>query len=172
MPKHYVYRVDHDLGFAPHVEGGICTVCGCKSTSVERWATMGSFVVGLGGLGTRHPDAIIYAMRVEATPTLGEFIKRYPRRSRYLINIGISLDAPVLFSRNYYYFGDHAVALPRSLRHIIFDRQGCKKLTEDDVLSLERFLSRRYSIGRHGRPNNALGVLPSNASCGCSARIG
>jgi hypothetical protein len=76
---------------------------------------MGSFVVGLGGLGTRYPDAIIYAIRVEATPTLAEFIKRYPRRSRYLINIGISLDAPVLFSRNYYYCGDHAVALPRSL---------------------------------------------------------
>src|SRR5438552_2097197 len=96
MAKHYIYRVDHDVGFAPHVEGRICTLCGCKSTSVERWATKGSFVVGLGGCGTGQPDAVIYAMRVEATPPLAEFIKRYPRRSRYLLNLGISLDAPVL----------------------------------------------------------------------------
>src|SRR5258705_13245902 len=27
-PRHYVYRVDHDLGFAPHISGNLCTVCG------------------------------------------------------------------------------------------------------------------------------------------------
>ncbi len=171
MPTHYIYRMDHDVGFAPHVEGGIITLCGCKSTSVERWAAKGSFVVGIGGLGTGHPDAIIYAMRLEDTPTLADFIKRYPRRSRYLLNLGIPMDAPVLFSRKYYYFGDQAVALPSSLRHMIINRCGCKKLNEADVRSLEGFLSRRHAIGAHGRPNNAPSNLPSNASCGCSARF-
>src|SRR5437588_13064727 len=71
-PKHYSYRVDHDLGFAPHISGRVCTVCGCKSTTVEKWATAGSWVIGIGGRGTGKPNKLIYAMQVTATPSYQE----------------------------------------------------------------------------------------------------
>ena len=73
MPKHYVYRMDHDVGFAPRVHRRACTLCGCKTTTVEQWAEPGSWVVGIGGLGTGRPDALIYAMRVNSTPSYREF---------------------------------------------------------------------------------------------------
>jgi hypothetical protein len=171
MLKHYAYRVDHDVGFAPNVQGDICTVCGCKSTTVERWAAVGSWTVGIGGIGTGHPDALIYAMRVDATPSLADFAKRFPVRSRYLLNQGIPFIAPVLLSRYFYYFGDHAITLPRWLRHMIIDRDGCKKLADADVIALDRFLSRNYSVGVHGQPNNAANVSWSRPSCSCSANL-
>src|SRR2546422_2833130 len=73
MAKHYVYRMDHDTGFAPHVSENICTLCGCKTTTVEAWAEPGSWVIGIGGRGKSRPDALIYAMRGESKPTLPEF---------------------------------------------------------------------------------------------------
>ena len=59
MPKHYIYRIDHDEGFAPNVDFGVCTLCGCKKTSVEKWAQEGSWVVGVGGNNTGKPNKLI-----------------------------------------------------------------------------------------------------------------
>src|SRR5687767_10916373 len=64
MAKHYVYRMDHDTGFAPRVSKGTCTLCGCKTTTVEAWANPGSWIIGIGGKGTGRPDALIYALKV------------------------------------------------------------------------------------------------------------
>ena len=55
MPKHYVYRLDHDTGFAPNIEYRICTLSGCKKTTIERWAERGSWVIGIGGNNTGKP---------------------------------------------------------------------------------------------------------------------
>ena len=41
MPKNYVYRLDHDTGFAPNIDYGICTLSGCKKATVEKWAERG-----------------------------------------------------------------------------------------------------------------------------------
>src|SRR5438876_951546 len=78
MAKHYSYRVDHDTGFAPHVEGGLCMLCGCKKRTVERWAKAGSWVVGIGGNNTGKPDSLIYAMKVDEILTCSEFKKTRP----------------------------------------------------------------------------------------------
>lgn len=152
-PKHYIYRMDHDVGFAPNVQGDICILCGCKSSTVERWATVGSWIIGIGGLGTRKPDALIYAMRVDQVLPLRIFAEIFPRRSRYLRNCDIAADAPVLLSRYFYYFGDHAITLPNSLTQITIDRQGCKKMTDVQAALLHQFLSHHYDIGSHGQPN-------------------
>jgi len=54
VPKHHSYRVDHDLGFAPHVDGALCTVGGCKTTTVERWAELAA---GSSGSAAMVPEA-------------------------------------------------------------------------------------------------------------------
>ena len=65
MAKNYVYRMHHDTGFAPNVEGRICSLCGCKVTTIEKWAREGSWIIGIGGDQTTKSDMLIYMMAVE-----------------------------------------------------------------------------------------------------------
>jgi hypothetical protein len=153
MPKSYVYRMDHDTGFAPNIKYGICTLCGCKKTTIEVWARRGSWVIGIGGNNTGKPDKLIYAMEVEENLLYSQFRKRYPGKSKYLRaeNAGTN----VLISRKFYYFGDNAIDLPLELEHIIIGRQGCKCVSDEDVSKLEGYLAARYSYGGFGNPNNS-----------------
>jgi hypothetical protein len=153
-PPHYVYRVDHDLGFAPHVSKGVCTVCGCKTTTIERWARQGSWIVGIGGVGTGRRDTLIYAMQVEEIPPHFVFKRANPRRAAYLSEAQVAADAPVLVSRTYYYFGNKSPAIPQALQHIIHPTQGCKRLSDDDIALLQRLVLNRHGVGKHGEPNN------------------
>ena len=165
-PPHYVYRVDHDVGFAPHVRRGVCTVCGCKSTTVERWARKGSWVVGLGGVGTGRKDSLIYAMQVDDTPPYAIFKEVNPKLASYLDGVGIAADAPVLVSRKFYYFGNRSPVIPRELHHIIHPTQGCKRVTDADIALLKRLVLDKYSVGKHGTPNNS-----ESSECGtCGPR--
>jgi len=154
-PRHYSYRVDHDLGFAPHVEGNFCTVCGCKTTTIERWAKKGSWVVGIGGRGTGKTDALIYAMKVEKTPSYRRFQASHGTRAAYLAGHQIAADAPVLCSTHFYYFGDHAPTLPPTLSRIIHTTQGCKRISDRDIVRLQKLVLNHYRPGKHGEPNNA-----------------
>lgn len=36
MTKNYVYRMDHDTGFAPNTSLGICSLTGCKNRKSEK----------------------------------------------------------------------------------------------------------------------------------------
>ncbi len=152
MPRHYIYRIDHDTGYAPRLAGRICFLCGCKNTTVEQWAEKGSWVIGLGGNGTGKPGALIYAMEVDSTPTFEEFSRQYPAETRYLHKWGTTPEAPVLLSRHFYYFGQDAPKLPTALGHLAIRSQGCKRVKDDDILKLQRFLARHYR--GPGRPNN------------------
>jgi len=161
MAKHYAYRVDHDLGFAPHVWRNVATVCGCKISTVERWATAGSWVVGIGGNGTGQANRLIYAMRVTETPTYAEFHSAHPANAAYLASHYIQPNAPVLVSRGqFYYFGNRAPAIPAELSNIIQRTQGCKRLTDAQVSGLRSFLG-NVRFGKHGVPNNR----PAYAAC-------
>jgi hypothetical protein len=153
-PRHYSYRVDHDLGFAPHVEGRLCTVCGCKTTTIEQWTAAGSWIVGIGGKQTGRSDALIYAMKIEQTPSYYEFRKAHPARASYLSGRGIPRDARVLVSTHFYYFGDRAMPLPPELTYIIHATQGCKRLSDSDIVLLNRLVLSRYRCGALGKPNN------------------
>ena len=161
--SHYVYRVDHDQGFAPHVSRGVCTLCGCKITTVEQWAGKGSWVVGLGGVRTGRKDTLIYAMKVEDVPPYARFARAYPKLAGYLRGQGIAADAPVLVSTTFYYFGNKSPAIPRELRHIVHPTQGCKKLSDEDVSLLQELILSKVGIGRHGRPNN----VDASTTMGC-----
>jgi len=154
MPKHYVYRMDHDLGFAPHVAGKICTLCGCKTKTIEKWAKPGSWVVGIGGIGTGKPDALIYAMKVSKNLSLSKFAKTNVSEVEYLFNKCICNESNILVSDNFYYFGQNALILPTKLRSIIFDRHGCKCLTNQEIENLEFFINQTHPLpGKYGDPN-------------------
>lgn len=154
IPKHYIYRVDHDRGFAPNVDHGICTLCGCKISSIESWAQQGSWVIGIGGNGTGKPNKLIYTMEVEQVLPYANFRARYRRKSTYLRGKRVSPAANVLLSRKFYYFGDRAVDLPKELQHIVIHGRGCKLVLDEDIARLSKYLRRGYTYGKYGRPNN------------------
>src|SRR5438552_9952915 len=154
MAKHYVYRMDHDTGFAPHVSDRVCILCGCKTTTVEAWAEPGSWVIGIGGNGTGRPDALIYALRVEANPRLAEFRRLSPHRAGYLAARSLKPSSRVLVAHHFYYLGRCAASLPPSLEHLIIHAQGCKTVADEDVTRLDAYLAGRFGPGVHGTPNN------------------
>jgi hypothetical protein len=155
VPRHYSYRVDHDLGFAPHVWRNVATVCGCKVTTIERWAEVGSWLVGIGGKGTGQSNKLIYAMEVTGTPVYAEFRAKHPGNAAYLSPYPIPDEAHVLVSRGrFYYFGRKALSLPVELWNIIHPVQGSKRLSEEDISRLIRFLG-NLRPGKHGGPSNA-----------------
>lgn len=152
LPKNYVYRMDHDTGYAPHISGKYCILCGCKKTTVERWAKEGSWVIGIGGIHTGQRDKLIYAMKVTENPNVRQFRRKYPRESNYLVRGYIGDYA--LVSREFFYFGNHAIELDGDLEHIIIDRQGCKCISNEDVDVLLKFLSTKRNKTENASPNN------------------
>lgn len=166
--NNYAYRLDHDTGFAPHVMDGVCTLCGCKTTTIEVWAQPGSWVVGIGGNNTGKPNLLIYAMKVESNSTVAELRRRSPGLTGYLKGHEITESARILMSSRFYYFGDKARSLPPELEQgLIIRRQGCKKVTCEDIDRLVAHLERNnFSIGKYGNPNNPTPKTPTQ--CGCS----
>jgi hypothetical protein len=162
-PKHNMYRMASDRGFAPNEKYGICSLSGCKKNTVEQWAKQGSWVLGIGGKGTGKPDKLIYAMEVASNLQYRDFRKVYPGKSHCLS--GSQAGSNVLISRKFYYFGDKALDLPACLQHIVIKRQGCKCVTQNDIETLKQFLMRNYNCEVHGSPNNAHWRRCKNAMC-------
>ncbi len=156
--KNYVYRMDHDTGFAPNTSYGICSLTGCKSKkkngtrNIEELAEPGSWVIGVGGNYTNQPDKLIYAMEVESNLLLNQFRKKYPLKSKYLK--GKTPGTNVLVSKKFYYFGKKAITIPSELKNIIIDRQGCWLVSDEDIKKLKNYLSKKYKYDVHGEPNN------------------
>ncbi len=165
MAKNYVYRMDHDTGFAPNTGFGLCTLSGCKITTIEHWAEKGSWVIGIGGKGTHQSDKLIYAMEVEKNLPFKDFAARFPRKSQYLRK---KLAKSILISRRFFYFGNAAIDLPTELQHIIIDRQGCKRVSAEEVAYLEKYLSSHFLYGVQGKPNNP---RPGSYRSGCQCSI-
>ena len=166
MAKNYVYRMDHDTGFAPNTGFRLCTLSGCKTTTVERWAKKGSWVIGIGGKGTHQSNKLIYAMEVENNLTYKDFAARYPRKSQYLRKKSVE---GILISRRFFYFGNAAIDLPTKLQHIIIGGRGCKCVSDEDVASLEKYLASHFRYGVQGKPNN-LSPRSYRSGCQCSIR--
>jgi Nucleotide modification associated domain 2 len=140
------------------------------SSSAQKWAKAGSWVVGIGGTKTHRPNKLIHAMRVDENLSYSEFRKKYPnqpdyvgekingsgRRSKAADDREIHAeDARVLVSRHFYYFGHRAKPLPPELAHLIHPTQGCKRLTNGDIELLNKRVLRGRAFGRYGKPNNS-----------------
>jgi hypothetical protein len=181
--KNYVYRVDHDTGFAPHVENGILSLCGCKfcknngTRNIEELANIGSWIMGIGGNNTGKPNKLIYIMNVEEKLAIDEFKKKYSHGNyikQYMFDGRKYKPEYVLISRHkYYYFGNNAIDIPDELKYIIIDRQGYKIINETDVNKLlEHIRNLGYNeYGKYGEPNNNnKDEYPRNSckpSCNC-----
>ncbi len=151
--KNYVYRLSWDSGFAPNPLLGLCCLSGCKETTVEKYAKKGSWVIGIGGINTGKPDQLIYIMKVLDNLTFLTFKEQYPVicKSKYPNRSGPN----VLISEYFYYLGDKAIFLPKSLNHIIIPADGCKCVSDEDVLKLENIILKKFrSSGQIGKPNN------------------
>jgi hypothetical protein len=164
--KHYVYRLDHDTGFAPHIGQGVCTLCGCKTNTIEAWAQKGSWVVGIGGKGTHKSGLLIYAMKVEGVPSVAELRRRSPHIVRYLRGRKINRSANGLLSRYVYYSGHNAISLPPTLQGLTIQGQGCKRLADEAIGRLDAYLAQTYAPGEHGAPNNP--QPHPTAQCACT----
>ena len=147
--------MDHDTGFAPNMDRGICSLSGCKKTTVEKQATEGSWVVGIGGNRTGKPDRIIYVMEVEKNLPYNLFKKKYPNKSKYLKKKNAGTN--VLVSKKFYYFGDKAINVPKKLKHIVIPGRGRKCISDKDVNTLRTHLSSKYNYGKLGKPNSVKG---------------
>ena len=163
MAKNYMYRMDHDTGFAPNIDYGICTLSGCRDDIIG-WKTVkeGSWIIGIGGNNTKKPDKLIYAMEVEEKISYSEFREKYPPKSKYLQPPDDKKRKYVLVSRKFYYLGNKAIKVPKELEHIIIDRHRCKCVSNEDINTLKRSLSTKYNYGKIGKPNNP----EDNKKCG------
>ncbi|GAH34052.1 unnamed protein product [marine sediment metagenome] len=155
----YVYRMDHDTGFAPKIKDGVCTLSGCKSQAkngrrnIEELAEKGSWVIGIGGNNTAKPNMLIYAMEVEENILYSKFKKRDPRH--YSPSEEPKSENHVLVSKKFYYFKDNALELSDTLRGIIIRGPWFKYVSDEDIDKLKKFLSERYKhYGVFGEPNN------------------
>jgi hypothetical protein len=162
--------MDHDTGFAPNVDGGVCSLCGCKTTTIEKWARNGSWVIGIGGNGTTKSDMLIYMMAVDEVLARPEFQKKYPAKSPYLKNTTPEASR-VLVARTFYYLGKRAIPLPNNLKHLVAHRQERKLVTDEDVAALRLHLANHgIPVGVRGAPNRpetpckACGQQPTTAT--------
>src|SRR5437016_3976950 len=72
MSKVYIYVVDRDFGFAPNPFHGICTLATCKP-GIRKMASVGDWVIGLGGGRLKARGRCIFAMRVSRKLTFNEY---------------------------------------------------------------------------------------------------
>lgn len=72
MSRVYFYVVARDFGFAPNPFHGICTLATCKPI-IRRTATVGDWIVGMGGGKLDAVGRCLYAMRVSRTLSFDEY---------------------------------------------------------------------------------------------------
>jgi len=127
MARLFSYVVEHDLGFSPNPFGGYCTLAHCKFSksgrrNIVELAREDDWVVGTGGASSRSAGhgKLVYAMKVTNKLTLRQYFGEPQLRGR---SDNREEDARItkrfaLISKDFYYFGDHALRIPaRFARH-------------------------------------------------------
>ena len=72
MPSVYLYVVARDFGFAPNPFHGCCTLATCKPV-IRRTATIGDWVLGMGGTRLNATGRCIFAMQVTKKISFDEY---------------------------------------------------------------------------------------------------
>lgn len=72
MAKVYVYVVDRDFGFAPNPFHGVLTLATCKPR-IRSVASIGDWVIGVGGARLQRRGQCIFGMRVTGDLTFEEY---------------------------------------------------------------------------------------------------
>ncbi|MDZ4202515.1 MAG: hypothetical protein U1C96_10260 [Gallionella sp.] len=181
----FSYVVDHDYGFAPNPENGLCSLARCKFGSpgkanlVEK-ARVGDWI--LGTIGKRNSQGnsgvliggLVYAMKVTEKILLEEYVEKYPSRRDAIFRNGC--DQPefggryALLSTVYFYFGCEAISLdelPQYDAHPLFKKgPGYRRdFDESYVQKLEKWLLANYQIGKLGEPCLAISGHETAVTC-------
>lgn len=72
MAKVYIYVVDRDFGFAPNPFHGFLTLATCKPR-IRSVASLGDWIVGVGGARLARRGECIFGMRVTSDVTFEEY---------------------------------------------------------------------------------------------------
>ena len=165
MHKFFSYVVTTDVGVAPNVDGGVCTVCLCKP-EIRRNAVEEDWIVGLWPMPNRF--RVTYVMRVGRKLTMqdyyecGDFDQKKPDRSRtpdniyerhQLLGLRRREDTPAwlhprradakrdLCGRNalvadrFWYFGDAVCELPERFWKLDFPDPSARRYVKKTYLS-------------------------------------
>lgn len=127
MCKHYAYRVEHDVNFAPHIVGDIAMISGCKHSklkpgspnyrkNIEESVEEGSWIIGIGGNNTKHTDKIIFVFQVEEIQFPDTLLSHYPQFRGFHKKYHRQFGPRVLISRKFWYFNENALEPPINLK--------------------------------------------------------
>lgn len=179
----FSYVVDHDYGFAPNPEDGLCSLARCKYGSPEKAnlvekAKVGDWVIGTVGKKNANGNIIVggllYAMKVTEKITLDEFVRRYPNRRDAQFQGGCDQETLAgrfaLLSDTYFYFGNKAISLddlPQYAAHPIAKKGPGYRRDFDEayVQLLEAWLLAHYRVGKIGEPC----LVSTTPTVGCSS---
>ena len=67
-----MYVVDRDFGFAPNPFHGVCTLATCKP-KIRSVATVGDWILGMGGSRLKATGRCIFAMRISRKLTFNDY---------------------------------------------------------------------------------------------------
>ncbi|GAB7562491.1 hypothetical protein LG202_05300 [Methylobacillus methanolivorans] len=161
--KLYSYVVDHDRGYAPNPEDGLCTLVYCKFShhgqrrNIVETAEVGDWVLGTGGQSSESSGngTIIYLMRVDEKLAYADFLLD-PRFHKHIDNsVQRTDDAKALISNTFYYFGNHAPNIPIQFRKMLLEKRGPgyrADLSPDHLQQLIAWFQETYQLGKHGEP--------------------
>ena len=161
----FSYVVDHDYGFAPNPDGGLCTLAKCKfgtkRRNITELADPGDWVIGTGGASADSAGhgKLVYAMRVDQIIPLAI----YCTDERFMGRVDSELDIDctgrfALLSRHFFYFGRNAIDIAdipkRHLDHPL-EKKGPRyrsDFSEPFIEELAAWLERTFETGIHGLP--------------------
>ena len=122
----FSYVVDHDYGYAPNPDDGLCSLARCKFGTPERdnlveKAMVGDWIIGTVGKNNKKGcsnvlvGGLIYAMKVTEKISLKEYVRRYHNRRDAQFQGGCDKEILegrfALLSDTYLYFGGKAINL-------------------------------------------------------------
>lgn len=87
MSKVYIYVVRYDFGFAPNPFNGVCTLA-CCMPAIRRGASIGDWLIGMGGRDLKATGQCIYAMRVTGSLSFNEYWNSERFRSKRPVRNG------------------------------------------------------------------------------------
>lgn len=164
----YSYVVDHDLGFAPNPNEGLCTLVHCKfggvtgRRNIVELADVGDWIMGTGGRGrdSAGHGRIVYLMRVDQKLPFSKYLSDARFRGRSDCKDFGSGNKFALVSMRFFYFGQNALPisdLPEELAKDISKRGvGFRSdYSPERLKTLVRWFRKKYEIGMHGDPCGA-----------------
>ncbi|MBO6724857.1 MAG: hypothetical protein JJ911_04240 [Rhizobiaceae bacterium] len=105
MSSLFSYVVEHDMGFAPHPFGRICSLANCKP-QIRMAATVGDYVIGTGSAQDKMAGRLIYWMLIDEVVSFDQYWSDPRFKGRRPVMNGSDRQR---YGDNIYYTGDDGV---------------------------------------------------------------